>query len=106
MDHRISDNLKDLNNLNKERIFWLRISAFVCISVLVIILNWNYFIENNLIWLFASLGLITTIIWWYWTMSIIRKLIGFKRIETEIMSELIVDLKDLKHNIKKNFPPN
>jgi hypothetical protein len=103
MDSKIVNNLTDLNNLNKERIFWLRISAFVSIAVLVTIFNWQFLIQSDLIWLVVSVGLITTVIWWYWTMRIIRKLIGFKTVETEILGEIIVDLKEIKQDIRKNL---
>lgn len=102
MDSKLFNNLKDLNNLNKERIFWLRISAFVSIVVLITIFNWTFLIQSNLIWVVASVGLITTVIWWYWTMSIIRKLIGFKTIETELINELISTVREIKTDILRN----
>lgn len=100
MDKKIIKNLENLNNLNRERIFWLKISAFVVIFCFVIVYNWNFLIESKLIWVITSLGLLLSIIWWYWTMSIIRKLISFKTIETELISGLVDDIKEIKKDIK------
>lgn len=106
MDSKILNNLKSLNNLNRERVFWLRMSAFVVIVSLLTVFNWTFLIKNNLIWLIGGGGILIAVIWWYWTMSIIRKLIGFKTVETEIMSELISDIKDIKQDVRKNFTQN
>jgi amino acid permease len=106
MDSKINQNLKNLNSLNKERIFWLRISLFVVVLSVITIFNWNYLIKTDLIFLVVSIGIIITIIWWYWTMSIIRKLIGFKTVETEIMNDLILDIRDIKQDIRKNLSNN
>lgn len=106
MDSKILNNLKSLNNLNRERIFWLRMSAFVVIVSLLIVFNWTVLLKNNLIWLIGGGGILIAVIWWYWTMGIIRKLIGFKTVETEIMTELISDIKEIKQDIRKTFSQN
>jgi membrane protein YdbS with pleckstrin-like domain len=103
MDSKIVNNLTDLNNLNKERIFWLRISAFVSIAVLVTIFNWQFLIQSDLIWLVVSVGLITTVIWWFWTMMIIRKLITFKIAETELLKDIVNNVQYVREKLQKNI---
>lgn len=99
----ISENLKLLQSLNRERIFWLRISAFVVFSFFLVVFNWTEILESDLLWIIVGAGVFICILWWYWTMSIIRKLISFKTLETEIMSELITDIKAVRTDIKNSF---
>lgn len=99
----ISENLKLLQSLNRERIFWLRISAFVVFSFFLVVFNWTKILESDLLWIIVGSGVFICILWWYWTMSIIRKLISFKTLETEIMSELITDIKAVRTDIKNSF---
>lgn len=103
MDSKIIQNLKELNDLNRERIFWLKLSAFMVILAMLTIFNWNYLINTDLIFLVVSVGIIITIIWWFWTMSIIRKLIGFKTVETEILNDIINNIQDIKENVRNNL---
>ncbi len=95
--------LKKLNKLNKERIFWLKLSAFVVLVILLAVLNITYIINSDLIFLLGGFGLIVAVIWWCWTMSIIRKLIEFKTIEANIMNDIISDVREIKQNIKEKF---
>lgn len=99
----ISKNLKLLQSLNRERIFWLRISGFVVFSFFLIVFNWTKIVNSDLVWIIVGSGVFICILWWYWTMSIIRKLISFKTLETEIMSELITDIKAVRTDIKNSF---
>ncbi len=101
MDKQLINNLKNLNRLNNERIFWLKFSSLISLLAILILLTWDYLIISNAIWFVAGFAIIVTIIWWYWTMTIIRKIIGFKTIETELLGELIKDIRDLKENIRK-----
>lgn len=96
MDKKLINNLKNLNKLNKERIFWLRISVFVVLMSVLTVLNWDYVISTNIIWILVSIGITITIVWWYWTMRIIRKLISFKTSEVELLNDLINDIRSLK----------
>lgn len=99
----LSENLKKLNSLNRERIFWLRISGFVVFSFFLVVFNWNKIVNSDLLWTIVGAGVFICILWWYWTMSIIRKLISFKTLETEIMSELLTDIKAVRTDIRNSF---
>lgn len=103
MDSKIKQNLKSLHNLNKQRICWLRVSGFVVVFSLLVIIGWNYLINSNLMWAAISIGILITAIWWYWTMSIIRKLIAFKTAEADMLHDVITEIREIKQDIKNNF---
>ena len=100
MVQRLQQHLEELKQFNRDRIAWVAISAFVSVSTLCIIADWNFFISRGILWLLVSVGLTITVVWWYWTMVIIRKLIHHKTLESEYLEELIVDIKEMKQEIK------
>lgn len=100
---KIKEKLKSLNNLNRERIFWLRISIFVVFFCLLTVFTWDTLYKHNLLWIIGGFGILVAVVWWYWTMSIIRKLLSFKTVETEIMVDLITDIKEIKQEVRKTF---
>lgn len=102
MDQKLINNLKDLDGLNRQRTFWLRMSSLVVFVVVLVIFNWDYVVSRDLLWVFVSSGLIITIIWWYWTLSIVRKLIAFKAEETALLYEIIKDLKKFNNNLNQD----
>ena len=103
MDSKIANNLKDLNNLNNERIFWLKISSFVVATFLFILFSWSHILTSKLLYIIFGLGIAISIFWWFWTMRLIRKIIGFKTIETQALAELVTNIKEIKNDIRKNL---
>ncbi|MGA1049357.1 MAG: hypothetical protein ACO3UU_15230 [Minisyncoccia bacterium] len=91
--------LKELDTLESQRIFWLKLSGFVAVVILVVIYKWDYFISSKLEWLIISAGLTLSVIWWYWTMVIIKKLIMYKRHETEVIDQMMDSIKSIKQEI-------
>jgi uncharacterized membrane protein len=86
----------ELDQINKERIFWLRISVFVSMAVLGIIWNCN---STHINWVLLSLALGISVIWWYWTMRIIRITLDHRRTEVEILHGIIDDIKEIKTKV-------
>ncbi len=89
-----------LTKLDNQRTLWLRISGFIAVSILIIIYDWNVIYRLNLSIFVVSIGLITAVAWWYWTMSIIRKLIAARMTEAELLASLTTDVEELKSLIK------
>jgi len=106
MDSKILQNLKTLNKINKQRICWLRVSGLVVAFSLLILFKWNYLMTSNLIWAAAAFGIVITVVWWYWTMVIIRKLLAFKTSEAEILTEIISEIREIKQEVTKTFNQN
>lgn len=96
----INKHIQQLEKFDQQRKNWLRLSAFVVISVLGIIWDWELIKQYRLVWWFGVAGLIISVLWWYWTMIVIRLLIEHRRDETEILFEIVSDIKEIKKDIQ------
>lgn len=93
--------LKQINFFNKTRIFWLYISIFIIIFFLFIVIKWDYITKHNFIFpVFIGAGLIG-IIWWFWTMNFIRKVLEFQQFQVKTINEIVENLREIKQNILK-----
>jgi uncharacterized membrane protein len=93
---------KDLTRFNKERKFWLLVSGFITAAAVAISLEWNEILTSHTtIWLVVSVGLIISVIWWYWTMKIVKTILQHRYQEVEILHDLIVDIKEIKTEVSK-----
>jgi hypothetical protein len=103
MAKNINQSLDTLHSLNKERVFWLKISIFIVLTLLLTIFNWGYLADTNIVYILTSLGLTISIIWWFWTMMIIRKLITFKIAETELLKDIVDNVQYVREKLQKNI---
>ena len=87
--------LKSLDSFEAQRKFWLRMSGFVCVAVLGILYNWDKVMSHFLGWIFSSLGFIISVVWWYWTMRLIRINIQYRREEAKRVDEVMRDLNEI-----------
>lgn len=101
MSIKLKEHVEDLHKIDNQRKGWLVLSAFVVSAITGIIFGWNWVHSNHLIWLFVSAGLILAVVWWYWTMRLIRHLIQHKVTESEILTEVIEDIRYIKNNLIK-----
>lgn len=97
----IKANIETLKTFDKQRKNWLKLSGVVFAAVLLIIIDWNHIRSSYWGWIAVSLGLIISVLWWYWTMGIIRKILISKQIESEILMDLVKDIKSIKQDVKK-----
>ena len=105
MESRLQKHLKNLRQLDAERRHWLRVSGFVVLVVLGIIFEWNHVVQDHLGWLIVSSGLPITVLWWYWTMRIVRHLLESKNDEYHILTDIVFSIKEIKQDIKDTFKP-
>ena len=101
MNITIKEHIEDLHKIDNQRKGWLVLSAFVVAVVLGIIFGWGWVYSNHLIWLAVSTGLIVTLVWWYWTMRLVRHVIQYKLAESEILQEVVDDIRYIKNNLIK-----
>jgi hypothetical protein len=97
----LKSHLSSLRSIEKQRIIWLRLSGFIAVAILAIIFNWEVIYRHHLSILVVSLGLVVSVVWWYWTMIIIRKLITARMTENKLLLQLVDDFEDLKKIIKE-----
>jgi hypothetical protein len=92
---------EDLLRFDAERKFWLTISGFFAAAVIAVIYQWNDILSSHLVWITASVMLTISVIWWYWTMRVIRTILRHRHSEIEILHDLIVDIKEIKTEVSK-----
>jgi hypothetical protein len=103
MEKRLQKHLAHLREIDSERKYWLGISVFVVITIIGVVFNWDYVVNDKIAWLVVTLGLTITVVWWYWTMKIVRHLLESKNDEYEILNEVVCTIKEIKEDVK-NLP--
>jgi len=107
MDKTLSHYLTELQAINKQRKYWLVLSMFVVIIISYIIFDWTKITKDQwYFWILISLGLTISVVWWYWTMRVVRIMLHHRLEETEILHDLVLDIKDIKKNVKEYLTPN
>lgn len=97
----IKTNIETFKTFDKQQKSWLKLSVLFFVAILLIIIDWNHIRSSYWGWLTISLGVIVSIVWWYWAMTIIKKILISKQIESEILMELVQDIKSIKQDVKK-----
>jgi membrane-bound metal-dependent hydrolase YbcI (DUF457 family) len=100
MDNILKKHLNELAVMDRHRKMWLVLSAFVVSIVLFIIIKWDFITESHWAWLAVTVGLTLSVTWWYWTMRSIRLLINHRVEETQILHNLVVDIRDVRKHIQ------
>jgi sterol desaturase/sphingolipid hydroxylase (fatty acid hydroxylase superfamily) len=99
-------NLKKHSNeikvVERQRKYWGALSVIVSLVFLQFIVDWELLKAYNLFWGFVVVGIVVTVSWWWWTMSLIRTLLKHREIETEILEDLVNDIKDIKKSLPNN----
>ena len=103
MESRLKKHLDKLHAFDNERRAWLVLSAFVVISVLIIILGWDAVTHSKIIYLVGTIGLILSVTWWYWTMRLIRYLVHYKTTEAVILQELVEEIHYIKQQVDRKI---
>jgi len=92
---------EDLARFNKERKFWLLVSGFITAAAVAISLECNEILTSHTTTWLVVVGLIISVIWWYWTMKIVKTILQHRYQEVEILHDLIVDIKEIKTEVSK-----
>jgi uncharacterized membrane protein YhaH (DUF805 family) len=100
MESRLKKHLDKLHSFDNERKGWLALSGFVVTAVIGIIFSWKTVIDYHLLWVIISGGFTLLVIWWYWTMVIVRHMIESKTSEYIILHEIIESIKEIKEDVK------
>jgi hypothetical protein len=103
MDKKINHHLRHLKAFNDQRRAWLVLSFFVTATILKIVFDWKSFKSAHIIWMFLTLGFTVSVVWWYWTMRLIRQLIDHRKDESEILYDIVQAIRDIQTEVK-NLP--
>lgn len=94
--------IEELKKIDSHRKVWMFLSAFVVATVIGIIFRWDYVMQSKFVWLVSSLGLTISMVWWYWTMRLVRYIVHYKSTEAIILQELIDEIRFIKTEVMKN----
>jgi hypothetical protein len=100
---KILTHIEKLHIIDNERKGWLFLSAFVVTAVLGIIFGWSNVQESHLLWLVVGTGLLLSVVWWYWTMRLIRHMLDFKREESVILMSIVKEIRYIKNKVVKDL---
>ena len=98
--------ISDLNKIDLQRKFWLRISFFVVIAVVGVIYGWDNISNQWIKWILVSFSSTVSVVWWYWTMRLIRLNITQRKAEAREVERTINELHDAIDDFKditKNY---
>lgn len=100
----ISQHQKDLKNFSNQRRWWMLLSCFVTLTVSSIIFKWTYLHQSHiLLWSIVSLGLTVSVVWWYWSMRLIKSLLNYRILESKLLFDIYSTIGEIKKDIK-NLP--
>jgi hypothetical protein len=102
MREKLLEYITECDLYEKQRIFWLRISGFIAVVILLIIAEWKMINNTTLEWFLVSAGLTIMLIWWYWSMMIIRRLLLHKKITLKLILDLSDDFDEMAKKIREN----
>jgi hypothetical protein len=95
--------LTELKKIDNQRKAWLLLSALVIVAVSFIIFNASRLEEFRILWVVGSLGIVLAVVWWFWTMRIVNKVISHRTEEINILIELNNNVKGIKEDILKSY---
>jgi hypothetical protein len=93
---------KDTEIISKQRRWWLFASSIVIVSIVGVIAGWEIVgdLESKAVWwVVASLMMLVSANWWYWTMSMLRKLINQQQSEVAIIANLAADIQEIRKDV-------
>lgn len=108
MIQKLKEFRTELEKINEQRTLWLYASAAVILGVVLIIAGWHYLQDLQMLWIFwtiISTGLIVSVIWWYWTMRMIRYSLNHQLTILDLLVEMTDDIKLVKKDVEVLFKP-
>jgi len=108
MIQRLKDSKTQLEKINEQRLAWLYASAGIVLGIVLIISGWHYLEDRKLgwiIWSIVSTGLVVSVIWWYWTMRMIRHSLDHQSAVLDVLVEITDDIQRVKKDVKNLIEP-
>jgi len=106
-NHQLIEKFKsDIDRLNNQRILWLIFSFLIFSGVVLLILFSNSISSLNsqtVWWLIGSIGLLVSVNWWYWTLTLVKSVLQHQINTIIILSEITNDVKEIKTDINELY---
>lgn len=100
---KIKQHIQELKRIDTQRKAWLILSGFVAVMIVSIVYNWDIATHRTISLILGSGGLLISAVWWFWTMRVIRHLIHFRAEETELLLDIVQEIREIKKDVKKTF---
>ena len=100
METKIEKEIKALEKFKAQKQVWIKLSFFVVIGLLVLYFDWEHVKLYNLERYVGFAGLCLGVVWWYWTMGLITRLLNIKKAEAEILLDIVNNIHEIKKDIK------
>jgi hypothetical protein len=104
MAHILVKHLKELKQLNWQRKAWLVLSAGVLIVIGLLIFDKNWLQHLGLYLPTAMAGIALSVVWWYWAMHMMGRLLSHRKEETEVLMDIHDSIKEIREEVRKSFP--
>ena len=102
MKNILNQHQEEIKKINTQRKLWLVLSAVSFIVTGAIIFDANRLEELHLLWVISSLGIVLAVVWWYWTMNIINRVLTHRHDEIAVLIDLCNEVNFIKEDIRKN----
>ena len=93
---------ENIKKLNHQRKLWLIFSSIIFGIVILLIFfaeSINRLHSHTVWWVIGSFGLLISVNWWYWTLTLIRRVLQYQENVVIILSEITEDVRDIKSDI-------
>lgn len=100
MVDKLKNHIEQLKKFDRQRLLWLYLSGGVFFSIIAIVVDFVFFDHREIYWSFVPIGLLLSVLWWYWTMRFVRLLLTHRIDEVQILGEIVADIKDIKKDVK------
>lgn len=91
--------LYKLKKINRQKILWYKLSVFVLMAISISIIEYDFIVEEHLEKYLTFIGLTISAVWWYWTMGVLSTLIGIKKLQIELIEDIVINIKEVKITI-------
>lgn len=93
---------KKIETIQAQKKRWMGLSILVIALILFFAIEWRDLRDgvNMPIWIAIVIAMtIISATWWYWTMSLVQKLLDSRRVEYIILKDILTDLIEIKKDI-------
>jgi predicted membrane protein len=104
MANILRQHLEDIKKYDVQRKGWLVLSAFVVTIILFLIFDHSEIVKHGFLFPFVVAGITLSVVWWYWSMRLIKQLLQHRKEETEVLMDLCDAIKEVKQEVR-NFLP-
>ena len=103
MATKLEKQKQDLKAFNIQHKLWLVLSIAVIATVGFLFFDRAYLEEHHLLWATGAAGIVTSIVWWYWAMQLISKVLDHRLEEIEVLEDLGTSILEIKEIIRTDI---